>query len=417
MSVIAVISFALSAIFGVVGVIAAYQGLKSAIIKRGTSRFCAVRQYLSDHVADLVQIAESAQQDLRPDAELPLLTRPGWIPLKPTPLGDVTLCLRETRPDESLDPARHNSSRYWPRRPDGRMDSYSQAIGELAAPKLWFNGPSYRLLEVLSPGADAATGGLRLAFAKGSYFDGIDTAEPLSYELALRHSRELPHVWPGPYRRWLSDAFDLRRRCALPGIDTLTLRVEKTRTTFFLHSRDATEVASMNTTHVVPAGEFQPHSIDAAVWFSDLNIWHTIMREYAEEFLGAPDAAMIQGKTIDFDRDAPYAEFSKALRDGQMKVYLLGIGLEPMTWKPEICTACVWGAASFDRIFGHMLEKNEEGILIVGHRDHGHFQGIEFDRDNVALNARRPEMDPAGRACLTLAWRWRSELGLPVPMP
>lgn len=52
-------------------------------------------------------------------------------------------------------------------------------------PTLWFDGPSYRLLEVntlLDPYS------LRLVFSEASYFNGVNTAEPLSYELALRHN-------------------------------------------------------------------------------------------------------------------------------------------------------------------------------------------------------------------------------------
>lgn len=142
-----------------------------------------------------------------------------------------------------------------------------------------------------------------------------------------------------------------------------------------------------------------------------ISTWHTIMREYAEEFLGAPDAARARahGTVIDFDHDAPYAKFSKALRALQVRVYLLGLGLEPMTWKPEFCTVCVWNAASFDRVFGRMITRNEEGDLIVGDSNHG----LEFNAANVAEYAKRPETDPAGRACLKLAWRWRHDLGLP----
>ena len=401
---------ALSILTATLALIGTYVAVRPAIFRADASRFCRVREHLEDHVAELVEAAERMQEHLRYDAELPLLTRPGWIPLKPIPLSNVTLSLRKPGPDESLNRAHKRARRYWPRRSGGRFESYSQAIGELAKPKLWFNGPSYRLLEVRTP-VDAVTEhGLGLVFSEASYFDGIDTAEPLSYEVALRHMRSLHYPWPGPYRRWLSDAFNLRRRCALPGVDTLTLRVEQSRTTFFLHSRDPRQVASMNTTHVVPAGEFQPHSKDVTVWRSDLNVWHTIMREYAEEFLGAPDAATVQGKVIDFERDLPYADFSDALRDGQVRVYLLGLGLEPMTWKPEICTVCVWDARSFDRIFHHVLERNDEGVLLLGK----HLHGVEFNLDSVDEYAKRPEMDPAGRACLTLAWRWRSELGLPA---
>lgn len=164
----------------------------------------------------------------------------------------------------------------------------------------------------------------------------------------------------------------------------------------------------MNTVHVVPAGEFQPHSKDPLIWKDDLNLWRTIMREYAEEFLREPDAAEARGAVIDFAHQPPYSDFNEALDNGQLKVYLLGLGLEPITWKPEICTACVWDAGSFDRVFGTMGTSNAEGDLITGQGLHG----WEFNAENIATYVDRPGTDPACRACLTLAWRGRKELGL-----
>jgi hypothetical protein len=69
----------------------------------------------------------------------------------------------------------------------------------------------------------------------------------------------------------------------------------------------------------------------------------------------------------------------------------------------------VWDASSFDRIFGRMVTTNAEGDLIVGEGLHGR----EFNAENIATYVERPETDPACRACLTLAWRGREELGLP----
>jgi hypothetical protein len=65
-----------------------------------------------------------------------------------------------------------------------------------------------------------------------------------------------------------------------------------------MHRRDGAKVAvAMNVTNVAPAGEFQPHSDVLPVWRADLNMWHNVMREYAEELLGLPES-MGQGGTV-----------------------------------------------------------------------------------------------------------------------
>ncbi|MFI5814070.1 hypothetical protein ACIA7S_24355 [Streptomyces sp. NPDC051643] len=73
---------------------------------------------------------------------------------------------------------------------------------------------------------------------------------------------------------------------------------------------------------------------------------------------------------------------------------------------------CVWDAAAFDEIFAGMGEHNEEGVLVVGARAGDGYRGVPFTAENVLGYAGHPTTLPAGRACLTLAWRWRHELGL-----
>jgi hypothetical protein len=402
-----------AAVVGVAAAIfSAYLAIAPQALARreaGTDRFRRVRNHLVNRVPALLASAEAAQLRFRFDRELPLLTRPGWVSDRPLPLDAVALSLRGARPDESIEAARDKAQRYWPSRPGGRITSYSTAIQEFARPALWFNGLSYRLMEIHVLPTDP-TPRLELQFSEACYFDGLDTSEPLAYETALRHMFGRHNPMNGPYRRWLADPFDLSRRCAIPGVNVLTLRFSRDTASFFLHIRDPTHVASMNTTHVIPAGEFQPHANVLTIVRKDLDLWRAIVREYAEEFLGVPDAAGGGGGIIDFDRDEPYVHLSQARRRGQVSVFFLGIGLDPLAWKPEICVACVWVAETFDRIFCSMISHNDEGELVVGQQN----RGLEFTADNVLRYAAHPGTDPAAAACLRLAWRWRSELGLPM---
>ncbi|MFJ2392289.1 hypothetical protein ACIOTI_06025 [Streptomyces sp. NPDC087843] len=409
-----------------VGIVAAgfaWAPQRQASREQGVAQFLRVRGHLKGHRAELSTACAEGQSEHRADAELVLLTRPGWVPARPLPLDAVRMTLRASRPDEQLDSCRADVARYWPHGPGaGRAESYSAAIEAYDRPGVWFNGPSYRLLDVTSPPAEHPGGGLDLTFALGRYFDGLDTTEPLAYEEALRHLKRGTRPLRGPFRRGLGSPFALHGRAALPGVSTLTVRVENGGADgdggnggayFFMHRRDAGKVAvAMDTTHVAPAGEFQPHADVLPVWRSDLDLWHNTMREYAEEFLGAPDAAGSGGVTLDYTRDAPYADFARAVRDGRARVRFLGLGLDPLTWKPEICLVCVWDATAFDEIFAGMGEHNEEGVLVVGARAGDGYRGVPFTAENVLGYAGHPTTLPAGRACLTLAWRWRHELGL-----
>ncbi|WP_406006665.1 hypothetical protein OG440_11030 [Streptomyces sp. NBC_00637] len=411
----------MEAVIGIAGLLVAIAAALLAVAPQRAARqeqslalFVRVRSHLKDHRAELSTACADGQREHRADEELVLLTRPGWIPPRPLPLEAVRMSLREVRPYERLDGRAGQLDRYWPYRSGaGRWESYSAAIESVDRPAVWFNGPSYRLLEVVPPPSDRPEAGLDLTFTLGRYFDHLDTTEALVYEEALRAVQGAARPLHGPYRRSLGDPFALDRRCALPGVSTLTIRVEDGAAYFFMHHREAGKVAvAMNTTHVVPAGEFQPHADVLPVWRSDLDLWRNTMREYAEEFLGAADAAGDGGVTIDYARDAPFSRFERALEERRARVRFLGLGFDPLGWKPEICLVCVWDAATFDEVFASMVERNDEGVLVVGTRAAAGYRGIPFTEESVLGYAEHAGTLPAGRACLKLAWRWRHELGL-----
>lgn len=381
----------------------------------GIETFLRVRRHLKEHWSELTLVSLADRGSPRPTAGsgLPLLTRPGWISTAPLDLSQVVLTLRDAPPERDWVRARRIASRYWPTGADGqRPEGYSAAITKHDPPTIWFDSPVYRLLNV---DVDSS-GSLRMDLCLGRYFDYQDLGESLVYEAAVRHLHGNAKPFQGPLRRHLADPFNLSRRCALPGINAVTVRVKGNKAFFFMHRRSATGVgAAMNSTHVTPAGEFQPHTDALPIRRSDLDLWHTVMREYAEEFLGHPDASGDSGIVIDYAKDRPFSAMEAARRSGRVRLRFLGIGINPLTWKPEICVACVWDAAAFDRIFANMLQKNDEGVLVVGGRmKAGGFHGLPFTSENVLGYAHDPSTMPEGRACLALTWRWRNELGIPV---
>ncbi|MFD4140067.1 hypothetical protein [Streptomyces sp. NPDC058572] len=403
-------------VVAVLAAVLAWSPQRLARRERSIATFLRTRRHVKASRAELTDRCIEQQGQHRADDSLALLTVPGWIPAQPLPLAAVQLTLRDTRPQERLHRARADLLRYWPREAgEGRLETYAAAIEALDKPGVWFNGISYRLLEVTPAPVDRPAAGPGLTFALGHYFDGLDTTEALAYEEALLDLRGARAPLQGPYRRSLGGPFELDGRAALPGVSALTVRDEGNDAFFFLHRREGSVAVAADTTHVAPAGEFQPHVDVLPVWTSDLDLWRTTMREYAEEFLGAPDAAGDGGVTIDYAQDSPYADFERALRDGKVRVRFLGLGLDPLTWKPEICLVCVWDAQAFDTIFASMGQRNEEGVLVVGSRARSGYRGIRFTEENVLGYASHKETLPAGRACLALAWRWRRELGLSRP--
>lgn len=371
--------------------------------------FVRTRSVLQSDRATLTARALEEQRRLQPDVEVPLLMKSEWMLSRPVPLHEVLLRLRDPTDSESLIPAREQLQGFWPgAAATQRFPTYSAAVGALAKPAVWFNGRSYRLLEA------SFDGGVSLTFGLARYFDGLDTTEALAFETALQVLRRRKKSCGGSYRAWLADPFDPSRRAAILGVNVLTIRKARDQIGFFLHQRDGNRVASaMNVTHVIPAGEFQPQADSRPVWRSDLDLWRTAMREYAEEYIGTPDASGDTGVEIDYANDEPYSQFEAARASGHVKLWFLGLGMDPLSWKPEACVAAVWDGDAFDQAFQGMLNENSEGRILVGRRlEGGRYAGLDFTEENVLGYAHEKEVLPAGRACLSLAWRWRAELGV-----
>jgi hypothetical protein len=179
-----------------------------------------------------------------------------------------------------------------------------------------------------------------------------------------------------------------------------------------MHHRDGNRVAvAQDVYHVAPAGEFQPSDISREAIDRDFDLWVAIMREYAEEFLGVEDAKGRGGDHINYGRDEPYRSLQAARDQGRLALHFLGIGLDPVTWKPEILVAAVFEERLFDQLFAAVASHNEEGTLVLGEDK----QGLPFTRLAAERYGRGSRTLTAGQACLSLAWAARSHLGLPEP--
>ncbi|OLT20473.1 hypothetical protein BJF79_16075 [Actinomadura sp. CNU-125] len=334
-----------------------------------TARWRDERAELNAARARLGEVADGLYPDVPRVAGTPLRCADGWVPDAPVPLGDVRL---------EWDPAPAPPAVADP--PDGLPPgyrTYAEAMVALARPKVFENRPAYRLVDAGPPSV------LRLAPAR--YFDGVNVGESVAHELAA-----------GRYalRERIGDPCDLARRTVLPAITTVTVTASGT---YLLHRRDAAKVAHAGGLYqVLPVGVFQP--LRAADERRDLDLWRCMVREYAEEVLGRPED---YGDGFDQDAWPFHRALTGARRDGRVRAYLLGLGVDPLTFALDVLTAVVFDDDAFAGLLGDAVEANEEGEV-----------------SRAPFDGTVPEpMQPAGAAALRLAWRHRATLGISPVSP
>ncbi|MDT7786163.1 MAG: hypothetical protein QOF58_4582, partial [Pseudonocardiales bacterium] len=132
-----------------------------------SQQWLEVRAHLLKRRHELAVEAAGEYSDVPRVAGTPLLTAPQWMPAAPVPLADLTLSLETSVPFGGF------ASDLLP---DGFL-SYSEAMAALAAPSVFENRETYRLLDFALP---------HLTFGIGSYFDGIDVGEACAHEYAAR---------------------------------------------------------------------------------------------------------------------------------------------------------------------------------------------------------------------------------------
>jgi hypothetical protein len=364
-----------------------------------------IRSYLTEHRYELgVDAAEDYPPDRRV-AGTPLLAAPGWLPPVPIPLQDIALELTNADPETPAELEVLPS--LLPQRADGtRYRRYSEAMGELAAPLVFENRATYRLTE-----ADLASAAPRLAFADGRYFDGIDTGEAAAHEYAAaRRAGQAPGprpagLRPPGLRQRFADPCDLRRRPANLAISTLTLRLDRGtgRASFLMHWRDPARVGHAGGLYqVVPVGVFQPAG--DAPWNRrhDFSLWRCMIREFAEELGGRSEDYASDRAPVDYD-SWPFArQLTDAMGRGQVRVWCLGLGTDPLTYATDLLTVAVIDSDVFDAWFGVNPQRNAEGRILAAR---------EFAARVIDRTVTGEPVQAAGAALLRLAWRHRETLG------
>lgn len=380
------ISLAIAAIAAIAVIIPAYRGAAPARVARNLDKFGERYHFLRDNQVRLGLRAHQARPSDVHYQDIPLFTKPGWILPAPTPLESVRITLGPMERRVSATPRKlRGLSLAGPLR-------YSEALQKLNPDSPYFNGTIYSPVRI-----DVSDGALEIGFETGKYFDYIDTSEVLAFAASLRRGANLR------VQREQTDTFALEGRVASLGVLTLTVLTGGSQVEMLLHKRSGKFAVGDALYHVVPAGEFAPSDIGLAAIHEDFDLWRNIMREYAEEFLGMPDAQGKGGRRIDYANSSPFKDLSAARSDGRLRVYALGVGLDPLTLKPEFLTIAVFDRDCFDEIFPRPFAVTDEGTIL---------EGIPFNEKSIDEYLGHSGVRSGAKACLKLAWEHRQEFGL-----
>ncbi len=310
-----------------------------------------VRTHLRAHRYELAVAAAGEFPRVPTVAGTPLLTRPQWTPLAPIPLSALDIAWRPAPPVDLPAASGHPGH-----------TSYSATVAALDAPAVFEDRPTWRLLD-----ADLAGPAPRLVFGDGTYFDSIDTGEAAAHEYAAGG--------PTPLRDAVGDPCDLTRRPANMAVSALTVRRDAAGDRFLLHWRDPAKVGHAGGLYqVVPVGVFQSAGAD------DFDLWRFLLREYAEELLGAPEV-----EAPDY-RAWPFAvAMTGALGSGGIRADVLGLGVDPLTFATDLLVRVEIDAPVFDELFGGLVAVNDEGAVTARPFTPDAIEGLPVQAAGAAL--------------------------------
>lgn len=281
------------------------------------------------------------------------------------------------------------------------------------------NGEIFCIDDVLFD--DSGLCGLTYFFS--NYFDYINTCEILGAELAdwvLRNGEDAALPDRFEHRGTPEQIFDYRSRATYPGVNCISLFLNYDGTNygtvgnyFPLHKRDETQTQAQNLVHVVPAGGHQGFSMGAQS--ADTAIRQTVTREFLEEFFNLEDLNTQPASWHDFRNHPqvkPLYELFFSDVNPAAKIYLFGMGIDPVTCKPEVLCGVVvdW---SIYRRRGGKEEINPNWELRSAGTDTRRDVWVQLTKDNLIEQAsggkQRLENGmwlktlPAGEVCMRYA--------------
>lgn len=369
----------------------------------------ATRKLLNQRRDQLAADAERLYPDVPRVEGTRLLCRPEWLSARPVGLDEVQLRWAEPAPLPAISGASPASVHLRPRTADGqRYLTYADAMAALDRPAVFENRPTYRLLGASLSGH---AGDARLDLTRGRYFDSMSVAEALAHELAaaLPDDRAQAGMDSLPFRAAAGAPCDLSRRPVSVAISTLTLRRSADGgASFLLHWRDPAKVTHAGGLYqVIPVGIFQPVAEGPESERADLSLWRGMVREFSEELLGAPEDYSSDGGPFNYDGWDFYRRLTVARDAGKLRVWCLGLGVDPLTFVADILTVAVFDSELFDTTFSGVVVDNAEGRVVASEGK----TGFSFTEQTVCemIGGAEP-MQAAGAAGLKLAWNHRTML-------
>jgi hypothetical protein len=366
----------------------------------GQRRWLRARDHLGRHRHALAVRAFRDYRWAPPIGDAPLLVRPEWLPDRPVPLRSIRLDQDRGRSYTGLTGTEPPAVDVLPVRPDGRRyERYSDALTDLAPSPALRNLPTYRLLDADLRGAP------RLLLGDGHYFDGLDVGEAAAHEYAAAELGELVDL---TLRTAVGDPTAFSRRPANVAVSALTLRHERRtgRVTMPLHRRDLVKVGHAGGMfQVLPVGVFQPTGPEPWNVTHDLDLWRLLLREYAEELLGASEDYDTTEKPFNYGAWPFGRRMTAALSEGCISASVLGLGVDPLTFATDLLAVVVLDSVVYDDLFAAAVATNSEGSVLPA---------VPFTEEQVDRYAGSEPTQAAGAALLRLAWFHRESLLRPV---
>lgn len=391
----------------IVGSVAAWLTIPAFRAERRNQSVAGFRKIRTDLVENRVRHVVGAAELYESGTFIPgsrCMASPDWVCAQPIPIDSVQVEFQPTILDRPISGRSREATVLLPSHLHGLQSRYSDVIGGDAdlRPGLWWDSPSFDLR-----GFEVAEGSAFLRCGVASYFEMFDVCESLAHEFV---SARLAGRRSMPFRNTISDPFDLAERVFVPAVPMLPIFVDEDGSaSFLMHARDSTEVASAGGFRHLIGGQFQPSSKHAVDFADEASLWRSIAREFAEELLGAEDAGGHSGGKISFD-EPPFDTLAGLKRDGFFEVWLLGMGLDPLSLWPDILTVAVINGKHFQASFPNLVEVTKEGRTIGARSVGGQTKGFEFRSGVIDQICDDPMTAPAAGACLRLAWKHRETL-------
>ena len=300
--------------------------------------WCGTRQALNANRAALTQLAAQLYDRTVRLHDTGLIASPDWLPTEPIELGAIELEYRVNANDPELNGTEPETDHVRPMATlVRRYPRYTQAIRDLAHPKLFENRASWRMTD-LSWEQDKG----KMTFGPTMYFAGVDIYEALAHEMAYVHLAEdgslkatRPMMRDVPFRRLISDPFDFGRRPVLPLDRHTNYPGGADEASFVLHRRDPRSVAiAGGMLQVIPSGVFQPSSVLPTAMEADFDLWRNMMRSTPRNY-SAIRSTMGDGQPVRYDQE-PFRSLDQARQDGRATVWCLGVALDALTLVGEI---------------------------------------------------------------------------------